>query len=98
EVHMVLTDDGRGLDYKRIQKIAKAKGMLKNVPADKVNRQFLSNIVFSPGFSTSETEDLHAGRGIGLNLVKDRLKEAGGKIRIQSKDGQGMVFDMVIPL
>jgi two-component system chemotaxis sensor kinase CheA len=95
---MVLTDDGRGLDYKRIQKIAKAKGMLKNVPADKVNRQFLSNIVFSPGFSTSETEDLHAGRGIGLNLVKDRLKEAGGKIRIQSKDGQGMVFDMVIPL
>jgi two-component system chemotaxis sensor kinase CheA len=97
-INMRLSDDGKGLDFDFIAQQAKSQGLLNNIPAEKIDRQFLSNIIFSPGFSTSETEDIHAGRGIGLNLVKDRLREVKGKIGIQSKKGQGLTFDIQIPL
>jgi len=96
-VHMVLGDDGGGLNYKRIAQIAKEKGLLKK-GADASNELLLSNIIFSPGFSTSETENIHAGRGIGLNLVKDRLREVGGSMKLKSTEGRGLIFDIQIPL
>jgi two-component system chemotaxis sensor kinase CheA len=96
-IRVVLSDDGRGLDYDRIEKVARKKGILNNVPVEDINRSLLSNILFSPGFSTSENENIHGGRGIGLNLVRDRLREVKGTIGIKSKKGQGLVFDLKIP-
>ena len=96
-VHIVLADDGHGLDFVRIAKSAEARGLIKN-PADKNNPGFLTNIIFSPGFSTSETENMHAGRGIGLNLVKDRLKELQGTLKIHNRKGQGLTYILRIPM
>jgi two-component system chemotaxis sensor kinase CheA len=96
-IHITLRDDGRGLDFDRIARKAKERGLLRS-PEDETNRQFLSNLIFSPGFSTSATENLHAGRGIGLNLVKSRLHGIKGKIQMQSGKGRGTAFVMQIPL
>jgi two-component system chemotaxis sensor kinase CheA len=96
-IRIVLEDDGRGLDFERIAEKAEEQGLLKN-PADKADVEFLTRIIFSPGFSTSETENMHAGRGIGLNLVKDRLEELKGSLRIHSKKGLRLAYDMKIPL
>ena len=97
-VRMILSDDGQGLDYNRIVETARGKGLLKNKSQKEINPSFISNIIFNPGFSTSEEEGIHAGRGIGLNFVKARLIEVNGKIRIKSKKGEGMSFDMLIPI
>jgi two-component system chemotaxis sensor kinase CheA len=97
-IHIVLGDDGRGLNFDRIARKAKAEGLLENVPEGKTGERLLADFIFSPGFSTSETENIHAGRGIGLSLVKDRLKEVNGQIDFESKEGQGLVFDMRIPI
>ena len=97
-IRMVLGDDGNGLCLKAIAQKAGELGLLKNIPADKITKQFLTQLIFSPGFSTSKTEDIHAGRGIGLSLVKDRLREVKGKLAIHSDEGAGMVFDIEIPL
>jgi two-component system chemotaxis sensor kinase CheA len=96
-IHIILKDDGRGLDFDRIAQKAEKQGLLKN-PDDKNDRQFLTNLIFTPGFSTSDKEDLHGGRGIGLNLVRDRLKEINGTINIRSKKGLGLEYDMQIPI
>jgi two-component system chemotaxis sensor kinase CheA len=96
-IHMVLKDDGRGLDFEKIAAQAEARGLIKK-PEDKKNIEFLTNLIFRPGFSTSEAETMHGGRGIGLNLVKDRLREIKGTIKLRSVKGQGTVFDMEIPL
>ena len=98
KICMILSDDGRGLDYDNIARKAQSKGLLKNPETEKNNRQLLSSLIFSPGFSTSETENLHAGRGIGLNLVRDRLLEVKGTIEIKNKKGQGLSFVVKIPL
>jgi two-component system chemotaxis sensor kinase CheA len=97
-VRMVLGDDGKGLDYGRIAQEAKAKGLLGDIPESEIDKGFLSDLIFSPGFSTSATENIHAGRGVGLSLVKDRLNEVNGKIDIQNKEGQGLVFEIEIPI
>jgi two-component system chemotaxis sensor kinase CheA len=96
-IRMVLQDDGGGLDFEKIAAKAEERGLIKN-PADKTNTQFLLNLIFRPGFSTSDSENLHAGRGIGLNLVRDRLRELHGRIHVKSARGEGTVFDMTIPL
>ena len=96
-INIKLADDGHGLDLNRISQIAQSRGLIKN-SADKTNPRFLTNIIFSPGFSTSKTENMHAGRGIGLNFVKDRLREVNGSMRIDSIKGQGLTYNMKIPI
>ena len=97
-VRIIFSDDGRGLDFDRIAEKAQALGLLKNQPAARNNPELLLKFIFSPSFSTTEKENIHAGRGIGLNLVKDRLRELKGTINVQSKKGKGLVFDIVVPL
>ena len=40
---------------------------------------------------------MYAGRGVGLNLVKDRVKELGGTIKLQSEKGKGTKFIITVP-
>ena len=89
-------DDGNGLDYKKIAERAISKNMIKK--EDENNRDALLKIIFMPGFSTAETEGLHAGRGIGLNLVRDRIKEINGTVKLHSEDGKGIIFYISIPI
>jgi two-component system, chemotaxis family, sensor kinase CheA len=91
-----LTDDGNGLDYKKIAVKAIQKKMLKK--EDAVKKDNLLKVIFMPGFSTAETETVHGGRGIGLNLVRDRIKEVNGTIKIKSEDGKGTVFLITLPV
>ena len=85
-IQIRLTDDGNGLDYKKIGEKAVGKKMIKKEDID--NTDMLMKVIFAPGFSTAETEGVHAGRGIGLNLVRDRLKEVKGTIKIRSETGK----------
>jgi two-component system chemotaxis sensor kinase CheA len=91
-----LSDDGSGLDYKKISEKAIANKLVKKEDAE--NRDMLNKAIFSPGFSTAETEGMHAGRGIGLNLVRDRLKDINGLIKLRSEDGKGIQFLVTIPV
>lgn len=52
----------------------------------------LMKVIFAPGFSTAATEGMHGGRGIGLNLVRDRIKEVNGTIKLRSETDKGTVF------
>jgi two-component system chemotaxis sensor kinase CheA len=96
KINVTLNDDGRGLDFKKIADKAIENNIIKEEDAN--NTDMLIKAIFAPGFSTSETEDLHAGRGIGLNLVRDRVKEVNGSIKLRSETDKGIVFFISIPL
>jgi two-component system chemotaxis sensor kinase CheA len=96
-IHMVLQDDGQGLDLDKIAVQAEAQGLIKN-SADRTDKQYLTGLIFQPGFSTSGDENMYAGRGIGLNFIKDRLKDLHGSLKVRSAKGRGAVFDIQIPL
>jgi len=95
-IQMKLSDDGKGLDYKKIGERAVSRKLIKK--EDINNKDLLMKAIFSPGFSTAETEGVHGGRGIGLNLVRDRIKEIKGSIKLKSEDDKGTLFLMVIPI
>ncbi|MDR2596480.1 MAG: CBS domain-containing protein [Treponema sp.] len=94
-IHVKIKDDGRGLDFKKIAEKALQKKLIK--PEDVRNADVLLKAMFLPGFSTAETEGIHAGRGIGLNLVQDRVRAEKGSIKVQTEPGKGTVFNIFFP-
>jgi two-component system chemotaxis sensor kinase CheA len=95
-IQVKLIDDGRGLDFKKISQKALSMNMIKK--EDAANKGALLKAIFAPGFSTAETEGVHAGRGIGLNLVRDRVYAAKGTIKLQTEWGKGTAFNVFLPL
>ncbi|MDR2758621.1 MAG: hypothetical protein LBB78_04520 [Spirochaetaceae bacterium] len=97
QIHIKLSDDGKGLDFKKIREKAERLHLLKH-PEDAADKNQLLKVIFSPGFSTAEEADVHAGRGIGLNLVRERIRELRGSIKLQTEPGKGTIFNIYIPL
>jgi two-component system chemotaxis sensor kinase CheA len=97
KIHIKFADDGRGIDFNRIREKAQQLNWSKET-ADMDDNKKLARIIFLPGFSTAEDAGLHAGRGIGLSLVRDRLHSINGSIKLQTEEGKGTVFHIFIPL
>ncbi|MDR1105486.1 MAG: hypothetical protein LBL44_03935 [Treponema sp.] len=97
KIHIKLGDDGGGLDFEKIRKKAQSLNMVKDAD-ESLGKNRLLQMIFAPGFSTADEADLHAGRGIGLNLVKERIGDLRGSIKLQTEQGKGTVFNIFIPL
>jgi len=90
-------DDGKGLNYELIYSKAREKGLIKpTVTID--DKATLLKVLFSAGFSTQDHAHMHAGRGVGLGMVRDRVKEAGGNMKLQSDAGKGTMFMITLPM
>jgi two-component system, chemotaxis family, sensor histidine kinase and response regulator PixL len=91
-----VSDDGQGLNFVKIRQRAIDMHLLDaHHPATEAE---LSEIMFSPGFSTAEQVNDLSGRGIGLDVVRDRLSTLQGKIDVRSIAGKGTTFVMQFPL
>ncbi len=96
EIVITVTDDGRGLDFDRIEQRAKAMGLLAE---DAVTHQdALTEFIFQPGFSTSAELTAIAGRGIGMDAVRETVLAQRGVIQVKSQSGQGATFTLFLPL
>jgi two-component system chemotaxis sensor kinase CheA len=96
-IHIRLRDDGGGINYDKIRQKALENGFIKT-ESEGQDKNKLLHFIFSPGFSTAETETVHGGRGIGLNIVRDKVKELRGNLKIQSEKDKGSAFNLYIPL
>jgi chemosensory pili system protein ChpA (sensor histidine kinase/response regulator) len=96
EVGVEFRDDGGGLDLPRIRARAVAMGLLaEGAPAGDAE---LSQLIFHPGMSTAETVTELAGRGIGMDVVRNEVLAMGGRIETASAPGRGTSFKLVLPL
>jgi chemotaxis protein histidine kinase CheA len=95
-IQVKFLDDGGGLDFAKIRDKALALNLIKKEDAN--NKNALLGAIFAPGFSTAETEGIHGGRGIGLNLVRDRVRDAKGTIKLQTEPGKGTIFSILFPV
>jgi len=96
QIHIKLADDGCGINCQKIAEKALRLNLIKLKDANE--KKLLLRLIFSAGFSTAETEGIHAGRGIGLSLVYDRVRDAKGKIKVQTKTGKGTIFHILLPV
>jgi two-component system chemotaxis sensor kinase CheA len=97
KIHIKFQDDGRGLDFEKIKERAQKMHIIKKSDgAEDKSRIFQA--IFMPGFSTAESAGMYAGRGIGLNLVRSRIKELDGAIKTQTESGKGTTFHIFLPV
>jgi two-component system chemotaxis sensor kinase CheA len=94
-VTITIADDGRGVNKNAILQRAASMGM--EVP-DVVDNAAMLKILCSPGFSTRDDADRAAGRGIGMAVVQDTIRELGGTIALESEQNHGTKFMIRVPL
>lgn len=78
-------DDGRGIDWDKIRQKAIETGQISTDAAKTLTQRDLLRLLFMPGLSTASTQDEDAGRGIGMDIVRQLSHELGGKISISSR-------------
>ncbi len=93
-----IEDDGAGLDYTAIRNKLVEIGRYDRATAETLTKGQLVNVLFSSRFSTKEEADEDGGRGVGLDVIKDRVKKLKGKIKVNSEAGRFTRFVIVFPL
>lgn len=97
-VVITVRDDGRGIDPSRLREKAVKKGVLSSERAAAMNDEEAVELIFHPGFSTAEQLSEVSGRGVGLDVVRSRLLEHNGDVKVQSVVGEGTTFRLEIPI
>lgn len=91
-----LSDDGGGLDRDRIFAKATQKGLID--PNKSLSESEIYQLIFLPGFSTTENVTDISGRGVGMDVVRRNIEQLKGRIEITSERGKGTVFSIRLPL
>jgi two-component system chemotaxis sensor kinase CheA len=98
--HVVIeiSDDGRGLDRKKILRRAIENGILRTEDTGLLNDSDIMNLIFAPGLSTADEITEISGRGVGLDVVKAAVDNLKGSIELESELGRGTTFRLMVPL
>ncbi len=95
EVVLKIRDDGAGIRLDAIRSKAIERGLLA---ADaEVSDNDILQYILETGFSTAEEVTQIAGRGVGMDVVNSEVKQLGGSLHIDSKEGQGTTFTIRLP-
>jgi two-component system chemotaxis sensor kinase CheA len=93
-----IEDDGRGIDPEEIRKAALEKGIISREEAEKLSERESIQLIFAQGLSTASVVTDLSGRGVGMDIVKNRIERLGGSIRVESKPGSGSRFELKLPI
>ncbi len=91
-----LSDDGAGINREVVLRKAIDKGLV--APGTQLSNEEIDHLIFAPGFSTAEQVSNISGRGVGMDVVRQNVKDLGGRISIESHPGKGCTFTLALPL
>ncbi|TAL27128.1 MAG: chemotaxis protein CheA [Nitrospirae bacterium] len=91
-----IQDDGRGIDFDAIRKAGIDKGLIKS--EDSFDKDNVSALLFSAGFTTKQEATDVSGRGIGLDVVSKNISKLNGHVIVDSVHEKGTVFTIKLPL
>ncbi|MFD0943347.1 chemotaxis protein CheW [Savagea faecisuis] len=97
-VFIELEDDGAGVNRERVVGKALERGIVTEEVAATLTDKQVAELILASGFSTAEAITDVSGRGVGLDVVKSTIESLGGYISIDSKEGQGSLFQVQLPL
>lgn len=98
QIVITVQDDGRGMDPEALKRRAVEQGLLTPEAAARLTKREALDLIFLPGFSTSERVTDVSGRGVGMDIVKAHLEKINGSIDIQTTPGAGTCFTIKLPL
>jgi len=97
-LQIVIADDGRGIDLERLRSRVVERGLSKPETAAQLSEAELLEFLFLPGFTMKDQVTDISGRGVGLDVVQNMIKQVRGTIRVSSQPGRGARFQLQLPL
>ena len=97
-VTIEVSDDGAGVDVEKIKRKAVQKGAITEEQAEYMTDKEAVDLLFQPAFSTAEKISDVSGRGVGLDVVKNKIEGLGGDVEVDTKLGEGTTFIVRLPL
>ena len=95
-VLVTVTDDGRGIDADAVRRRAVERGLISS-EAQLTESQIFA-LIFEPGFSTAAQVTDVSGRGVGMDVVRQRVESLRGAVEVSSRPGQGTSVTLRLPL
>ncbi len=89
-IFIEISDDGKGFDKKRILQKAIEKGLIQD--SNQLSDKEIYNLICQPGFSTVNEVTNISGRGVGMDVVKQKITEMRGELDVNSVEGSGTTF------
>lgn len=97
-LHVTVRDDGRGLNYDALRQRALQSGHLSAGELNAMTDAQTAQLVFLPGLSTAAQVTQEAGRGVGMDAVREAITRLGGRVSISSVPGQGTATTLHVPV
>ncbi|MDE7270539.1 MAG: chemotaxis protein CheA [Acetatifactor sp.] len=98
KVYISVRDDGKGLNKEKLYNKALANGLIGDKAITDFTDKEIYRFITLPGFSTKEVVTEYSGRGVGMDVVVKNIQSIGGRLDIDSTEGQGSEMTLVIPL
>lgn len=96
-VRIIVRDDGRGVSAARMAEKARAAGLYDRAEPPATDEE-LFRLMSAPGLSTADEVSAVSGRGVGMDVVVNRVRALGGAIDMRTKPGFGTTFRMRLPI
>jgi two-component system chemotaxis sensor kinase CheA len=98
KVEIVVSDDGSGIDARKVRAAAVKLGLVSEEDARKMDEQQAAGLIFRSGVSTSPMITEISGRGLGLAIVREKAEKVGGTVSVETRPGAGTTFRLILPL
>jgi len=95
---VTISDDGGGIDVEKVREAVIARHLLNQEAAAKLSKAEILEFLFLPGFSMKTTVTDVSGRGVGLDVVQDMVKQVRGQVRVASEYGKSTSFMLQLPV
>jgi len=97
-VNIEVADDGAGLDPEMLKEKAIEKGVKTESELERMEESEIYDLVFHPGFSTAEEVTDVSGRGVGMDVVHNTVKQLDGTVNVESELGEGTTVTLRLPV
>jgi two-component system chemotaxis sensor kinase CheA len=97
-VIITVEDDGGGIDVARVRQTAVERGLVSSEEADQLDEAGVIDLIWEPGFSTKRNVSDISGRGVGMDIVRTKVRQLNGSIEVTSIPGAGTTFCIRLPL
>jgi len=97
-IYIEVADDGRGIDVEAVGEAARRGGFVTAETLARLGERDILDLIFLPGLSTASSVTTDAGRGVGMDVVRENVGRLGGEIEVETERGRGTRFRIRLPL
>ncbi len=93
-----IKDDGAGIDIEKVKEKVIKLGWAEKSTLEMMDKQDIIKYIFKPGFSTREFVTEISGRGVGMDVVLEKVQNLKGEIQVDTEKGKGTSFKIILPV